>query len=211
MSVRGDGSVDIRARIPEATASRLRTYLEAFTAPRQHEPGVRTPHERRMGQAFCDVLERLDPATLPEHGGAATRVVVTIALDDLLQGLGLGTLGDGTPISAEQARRLACTAGILPAILDGDSEVLDLGRSKRLFSPAQRQALAVRHRECRAQDCTVPSTWCEAHHRDPWATGGPTDLTNAELLCSFHHHRIHDPDFGHHRLPDGSVRFHRRT
>ena len=211
MTTRGDGSVDLRARIPEATASRLRTYLEAFTAPRQHQPGTRVPHDRRRGQAFCALLERLDPDTLPEHGGAATRVVVTIDLGDLLHGLGTATLADGTRITADQARRLACTAALVPAVLDSDSEVLDLGRTRRLFTPAQRQALAIRHRECRAQDCTVPATWCEAHHRDPWATGGRTDLANAELLCPHHHHRIHDPDYTHQRLPDGSVRFHRRT
>ena len=39
LHVRGDGSVDLRARIPEATAARLQTYLEAFTAPRQVRPG----------------------------------------------------------------------------------------------------------------------------------------------------------------------------
>ena len=211
MSVRGDGSVDLRARIPEAAAARLRTCLEAFTAPRRQHAAPRRPHERRMGQAFCDLLERLDPDLLPEHGGAATRVVVTIPLGDLLHGLGVGTLGDGTRITADEARRLACTAGLVPAVLGGDSEVLDLGRSRRLFTPAQRQALAVRHRECRAEGCTVPATWCEAHHQDPWSTGGRTDLARAELLCSFHHHRIHDRDFDHDRMPDGGVRFHRRT
>jgi hypothetical protein len=211
LSTRGDGSVDLRARLPEATASRLRTYLEAFTAPRHQEPGKRVPHERRMGQAFCALLDRIDPATLPEHAGAATRVVVTIEFGHLLHGLGTATLADGTRITADHARRLACTAGLLPAVLSGDSEVLDLGRTKRLFTPAQRQALTLRHRECRADGCTVPSTWCEAHHRDPWATGGPTDLDHAELLCPHHHRRIHDPDYTHRRHPDGTVRFHRRT
>ena len=30
------------------------------------------------------------------------------------------------------------------------------------------------------------------------------------LLCSFHHHRVHDKTYGHDRHPDGSIRFHRR-
>jgi len=137
--------------------------------------------------------------------------VVTIPFADLVHEVGVGTLGDGTRVTSGEVRRLACAAGILPAVLGGDSEVLDLGRGRRLFSPAQRQALGVRHRECRAEGCTVPATWCEAHHRDPWATGGRTDLARAELLCSFHHHLVHDPDVDHQRLPDGGVRFHRRT
>ena len=109
-----------------------------------------------MGQAFCDLLERLDPTSLPDHGGASTRVVVTIPLGDLLHGLGLGTLGDGTRITADEARRLACTAGILPAVLGGGSEVAGLHRSGRVASvdagavisalPEHWHVSAVRHR-----------------------------------------------------------------
>ena len=179
LHVRGDGSVDVRARIPEATAARLQTYLEAFTAPRRESTarplgdeadgdgrvdeadGRRVPADQRRGQAFCALLEAVDPDRLPLHGGTATTVVVTIPYDGLAAGTGVGTLGDGTRISAGEARRLACGAGILPAVLDGNSEVLDLGRTRRLFSTAQRKALAISQRTCRADGCTVPSTWCE--------------------------------------------------
>ena len=117
-----------------------------------------------------------------------------------------------TRISASEARRLACTAGILPAVLDGNSEVLDLGRTRRLFTPAQRKALAITQPSCRAEGCTVPSTWCEAHHAgDPWCRGARTDLADGMLLCSWHHHRIHDDRYLVKNTPDGGVRFHRRT
>ena len=231
LHVRGDGSVDVRARIPEAAAARLQTYLEAFTAPRRTarldgatapdaaSPGVgdpdaevvddadgrRVPADQRRGQAFCALLEAVDPDRLPLHGGTATTVVVTIPVADLLAGLGVGVLGDGTRISAGEARRLACTAGLLPAVLDGDSAVLDLGRTRRLFTPAQRKALAVSQRTCRAAGCTVPSTWCEAHHGgDPWCRGGRTDLADGVLLCSWHHHRAHDDRYLVQRTPDGA-------
>ena len=135
---------------------------------------------------------------------ATTRIVARQA--------GVGTLGDGTRISASEARRLACGAGILPAVLGGDSEVLDLGRTRRLFSLAQRKALAIRQRSCRVDGCSVPSTWCEAHHAgDPWCRGGRTDLADGMLLCSWHHHRIHDDRYLVKNMPDGGVRFHRRT
>ena len=87
------------------------------------------PAEQRRGQAFCALLEAVDPDRLPLHGGTATTVVVTIPFEGLAAGAGVGTLGDGTRISASEARRLACGANILPAVLDGDSEVLDLGRT----------------------------------------------------------------------------------
>jgi hypothetical protein len=57
----------------------------------------------------------------------------------------------------------------------------------------------------------VPAAWCEAHHLDPWSAGGRTDLDAGVLLCSFHHHRVHDKTYTHARHPDGSIRFHRRT
>ena len=107
--------------------------------------------------------------------------------------------------------RLACTAKILPAVLGGDSLPLDLGRAKRLFTPAQRKALLIRDQTCRAEGCDTPGTWCDAHHTDPWHTGGPTDLANAILLCSHHHHRVHDTGYRTDRLPNGDLRFHRRN
>ena len=115
-------------------------------------------------------------------------------------------------LTATEVRRLACSASILPAVVGGASEVLDLGRSKRLFSRAQRKALAIRDRRCRAEDCEIPPAWCEAHHAaKPWVEGGRTDLKDGVLLCSFHHHRAHDPAWTTARLPNGDVRYRRRT
>jgi hypothetical protein len=111
---------------------------------------------------------------------------------------------------AEEARRLACTAQIIPAVLGGDSEVLDLGRTRRLFSPAQRKALRLRDQRCRGEGCTIPATWTEAHHLESWHTGGPTDLANAILLCSHHHHRAHDTRYQIDRVGNGDLRFTRR-
>jgi len=180
----GDGTTTIRATLPDATADRLLTYVEAFAAPRQHDAdlGLRHDqrHDQRLGHAFCALLEHLDPARLPQHGGDATTVMVTVDLATLRHGLGTATLGADIPISAGEARRLACTARLLPAVLGTDSLPLDLGRTARLFSPAQRKALRVRDRTCRAAGCTVPATWCEAHHFGrPWAAGGTTDLAEA--------------------------------
>ena len=229
----GDGTTRISSRVPDAAATRLATYLEAFTNPRVQregdgdrpaqpagDPVVRLAYPRRMGQAFVQLLESLDPTRLPIHGGDATTLVVTIDLDALKADLATADLigaglvpGDdltGDRITAAQARRLACTAKILPVVLGGDSLPLDLGRTRRLFSPAQRKALLVRDRTCRAEGCDVPGTWCEAHHLHPWHTGGRTDLADGILLCSHHHHRAHEPTWRLERLANGDHRFHRR-
>ena len=206
----GDGTTRISAVIPDAAALRLKTYLDAFTSPRQGDKRGEGPYPRILGSAFCTLLERIDPARLPQHGGRATTVVVTIDLASLRQELGVGDLIGGDALSATEVRRLACTAGIRPAVLGGNGEILDLGREQRIFTPAQNLALILRDRRCRAEGCDVLGTWCEAHHWIPWSRGGRTDLANGLLLCSHHHHRVHDPVFTADRLPNGDVRFTRR-
>ncbi|MFJ9393146.1 DUF222 domain-containing protein [Nocardioides sp. NPDC101246] len=212
----GDGTTRITAVIPDAAADRLATNLEAFASPRREdgtraETGEYLPYDRRLGRAFCQMLETLDPGRLPIHGGDATTVIVTIDIDQLRNEAGIAQIIGGSPITAAEARRLACTANIIPAVLGSDSEVLDLGRKERFFTAAQRRALLLRSATCEAEGCDIPGTWAEAHHWIEWAQGGATDLDNAALLCSHHHHRAHDADYLHERLPNGDIRFTRRT
>jgi hypothetical protein len=169
---RGDGTTRLSGVLPDAAAARLETYLDAFTSPRQNRVveqralasvvETTVPQHRARGQAFCSLLERLDPTKLPAHGGDATTVMVTIDHHALTRDLATaGLLGTDDKITAAHARRLACTAQIVPAVLGGRSEILDLGRTQRLFSPAQRKALRFRDRQCRAEGCSIPATWCE--------------------------------------------------
>ncbi|MEZ0578414.1 DUF222 domain-containing protein [Nocardioides sp. MH1] len=207
----GDGSTRISGLLPEDVAERLRTYLHAFTSPRKQQGAIggeedRIPYARQLGQAFCALLEHLDPAKLPEHGGDATTMVVTVPIDSLRASLGVAEAGPEQKLSASAVRRLACTANILPAVLGGKGEVLDLGRQRRLFSRAQRRAMRLRDKRCRAEGCSIPAAWAEAHHLRPWSEGGSTDLDDGVLLCSFHHHRIHDRRFGYDVLPNGDLR-----
>ena len=185
---------------PAQDRDRLLTYLESSTAPRKHPDAIsgeedRIPHHRLLGHAFAALLEHLDPAQLPAHGGDATTVLVTIGLDSLRSELGTGTIVGGEPLSATAIRRLACTAQIIPAVLGGTGEILDLGRTRRLFTPAQRKALRLRDHHCRAEGCTIPATWCEAHHLTPWTHGGNTDLDHGILLCSCTTTALHDPRY----------------
>jgi hypothetical protein len=221
MRALGDGTTRLSAVLPDASAARLATYLHAHANPRRDVMGAdgqdatvaRLPFPRRAAEAFCALLEGLDPERLPVHGGDATTVVVTVGLDSLRAEFGVGLIDNGIPgdgrdqLSAQEVRRLACNAKVIPAVLGGRSEVLDLGRARRLFSRAQRKALLLRDRRCRAEGCDIPGTWSEAHHWAPWHSGGDTDLSNGVLLCSHHHHRAHDPAYVHERLPDGDVRF----
>jgi hypothetical protein len=124
--------------------------------------------------------------------------------------VGAATLETGARVSLGEVRRLACGAGILPLVLGGDSVPLDLGTSSLLFTRAQAVALSATHQTCAASGCDRPFAWCELHHRVPWGSGGPTDLSNAAPLCGYHHRRVHDPQYEHEWLPHGTVQFRHR-
>ncbi|RJS45756.1 HNH endonuclease signature motif containing protein [Nocardioides cavernaquae] len=177
-------------------------YLDPVT-------GKRLPHDRVLGEALCAFIEAADPTRMPIQGGAATTIIVTMDLDKLRAGVGVATAG-GERIPAGEVRRLACQAGIVPAVLGGKSEILDLGRTSRLFSPAQRKALRVRYRTCIVEGCDVPGEQCEAHHHRPWSKGGPTNLEDGALACPRHHHLLHDDTYEVTFTPQGEVRLHRR-
>ncbi|MDQ0756698.1 HNH endonuclease signature motif containing protein [Arthrobacter sp. B3I4] len=135
---------------------------------------------------------------LSASGGLRPQVMVTIDYRDLLERLGgpSGPAGAGTmlftgPISAATVRKIACDADIIPVLLGGQGQVLDIGRTARVFPPHIRKALIARDQGCAFPGCTIPASWCEAHHIDYWSRGGSTGTDNGTLLCSHHHHVIH--------------------
>ena len=159
---------------------------------------------QKYGRAFVELLEHLPTDHL--SGKVNATILVTLDHAHLQASLGVAHLDTGHDVSASEARRLACGAGIVPAVLGGRSQVLDLGRSQRFFTEAQRVALALTYDTCAADDCDRPYAWTEHHHQDPWATGGSTDLDNAVPLCGYHHQRIHDPGYHHRITRDGPHR-----
>jgi hypothetical protein len=167
----------------------------------------------RYGTAFVELLEHLPTEAL--SGKVAATVVVTIDHHHLKEAVGAAHLDTGQDLSAGEARRLACNAGIIPAVLGGRSIPLDLGRQERFFTETQRVALATRYDTCAAEACDRPYAWSELHHEDPWASGGGTDLAKAVPLCGHHHRKARDPRYAHRIDTDGHgkkcVTFARRT
>jgi hypothetical protein len=142
---RGDGSTDFNARFPDHVAHRLRTYLDGYTSPRNKSLGDvdALSLSRRRGEAFCAVLENLPASGLPRQGGTATTVAVTVELDSLLDDLGragVAITSTGDRITAEQARRLACSAAIMPFVMGGKSVIHDQGRQAPLLRLAPHRA-----------------------------------------------------------------------
>jgi hypothetical protein len=156
---------------------------------------VRTIDQRR-GDALVDLCRRAVRGSAPwTPSGVKATVLVTIGVDDLRArtrpGVVVGGLVGGALLGPETVRKLACVAAVIPAVLGADGQVLDLGRTRRLFSPGQVQALWLRDRHCTFPGCPTPASWCDAHHLTHWVDGGPTDLGNAALLCGRHHTIVH--------------------
>lgn len=146
----------------------------------------------RMWDALVEACRRLQGDDLVPHThGTTARLTITLPYDALQEAAtATGHLASGAPISAAALRRLACDAEILPAVLGGNAEVLDLGRTQRLVTPALFNALVLRDRHCAFPGCSRLPLAC-AHHILHWADGGPTSLTNLVLLCRRHHTLIH--------------------
>jgi hypothetical protein len=196
---RPDGLTHIAIDTHPEAAGLILASIDARTAPRRiprfategSEPvedhDRRTLAQRRL-DALVDVARDSVARDDGQLAGTSVSMVVTVPLETLVSGRGTASIaGIDEPISAATARRLAAVAEIIPAVLGTDSEVLDLGRSARLFSSAQRRAIALRDRGCAWGGCDAPPGWCEVAHIDAWYLGGRTDLCNGVLLCRFHH------------------------
>ena len=165
------------------------------------------PNDHRRALALVAMLQgRSDGLTGIAIGGSScdrpARAEIVVHIDyELLSGhvseLGLSdartcrTL-NGSELTVETIRRLACEAEIIPLVLDGKSVPLDVGKSKRLATAYQRRALAAVHETCAIDGCSVKFSHCEPHHIDYWENGGATDLNNLVPLCSRHHHAAHE-------------------
>jgi hypothetical protein len=97
----------------------------------------------------------------------------------------------GGTVSAADVRVLLCDARITPVVLGGQGEPLDVGRSRRCATPAQRKAVAARDRGCAHPGCDRPPSWCQVHHIVSWQHHGETHVHNLVMLCRTHHRMVH--------------------
>jgi hypothetical protein len=208
-SMHGDGHGQTHGRftLPDHIADILEKALRALASPKAGGEGL-SPHG--MGLAFMDYIRRYPADQLPTAGGVSAAVVVTMTLETLLGGLKAAQLDTGTMISPGLARKLACEAGVIPVVLGGHSQPLDVGRRRRFHTKAQRIAMAVRDKGCVAMGCERPTAACDAHHLIQWANGGDTSVEGGVLLCRRHHTLAHHQDYELTHHPDGKISFHKR-
>lgn len=154
----------------------------------------RAPAQRRADALMEMASQTLARVNLPTVGGHRPNINVTISLESLQKQSDTpgAELDRGADLGRSRPRRLGRDATIRRIVLGPDSEILDVGRTKRVVTPAQRVALATRDKGCTWAGCTRPPWWCDAHHAIPWINGGATNLTNLRLLCCTHHRKTHD-------------------
>lgn len=187
-----DGDLDPQASDLLATA--LDTLMgEMVRATPEENLG---PASIRRAAALAEMARRfLDRPDTPTDHGNRPHVTVLVdwrTLTGEKAGGGLSELLDGTVLSPEEARRLACDARVCRLLTGPEGEILDLGRSQRTVTAGQWKALRVRDRHCQWPGCFRPWTWCDAHHIRHWTRDlGTTDLDNLILLCRHHHVLIH--------------------
>ena len=192
---------------PESAAIIVATF-DAVTSPRRGGPRFVDPaavdyaeritrDERTTEQITVDAfveLVRIGAAAAPDIVGAQRPAVRVLVTDfDLTRGAGFGHIeGQRSPISIATIERELYDRGTVALDVDTTGQVINVGRSRRLFTARQRIGLAVRDGGCRFPGCERPPSWCEAHHIIPWSHGGRTDLADGILLCRHHHLLLHD-------------------
>ena len=210
-----DGMVVVRGRLdPEIGAVFMRAIEAAGDALFKDKGEDDVTPEQRRADAVGLLAERAlaagfghknarsgsgeeadpDEDEAPISGSRAERYQVMLHVDaetlDEDAEPGLSELEDGTRVSAETSRRIACDAGVVKIHHDSSGSIIGASHRTRTVPPAVRRALEARDRGCRFPGCGLRFT--DAHHVRHWADGGETSLRNLVLLCRKHHRAVHE-------------------
>lgn len=194
---RRNASAETRGNVSAETRADVSAEAPHVVWP---SPAHRMPARAAFDRA--DGLVALAQAYLrgdaPER--APVELVVAVSREALVRGTAadaaeVASTRDGTCLSPQAARRLACDAGIVELVEDAQGNPLSVGRKTRVISASLRRALLARDQHCcRFPGCTN-TVYLEGHHLEHWANGGETALRNMLSLCSFHHRFVHEYEY----------------
>lgn len=205
------GLTSINGRLDDLSIETLRVAVDALAAPKPAVDGVIDPRPAatRRAHALVELLSRAVAHTdLPTHNGQRPHVAITVDWDLARHQVGTGVTDHGVTLSPGTVRRLLCDAAVTPAVLGGDSQVLDLGRTTRTFNHATRRAITLRDKGCVFPGCDRPPGWTDVHHLRFWQRDlGDTSYANGCLLCTYHHSEIHREQWHARMSTDGHPEF----
>ncbi len=199
--------------LTRALAAARETLYEP-TPPMEFNRGDASAETPPLAQQQADALALLAETALHhgiDRGAPGERYQVVVHVDAAVLAdpdqPGQSLLEDGTHVSAETSRRVACDASRVVMQHARDGRVVEVAAWTRTIPPAIRRALHHRDRGCRFPGCGCRLG--QGHHIRHWANGGPTTLSNLVVLCRRHHRAIHEESYQVERLPDGELRFRR--
>ena len=190
-----DGSFDAEGGATVAAALRL--------AGTDDTDDPRNPAAMRADALVVVSRYYLDNQRTRSGGRHRPHLNVVVDLDALEEGHGGRVIG-GPALDGASVSKILCDCALHRVVMSGRSAVLDYGTSTRTVPAPLWSALVIRDEHCRFPGCDRPSTWCEGHHVRWISHGGPTELANLVLVCSRHHHRLHQPGWQAKLLPDAT-------
>ncbi len=124
--------------------------------------------------------------------GLPVSIIIRTTLQDLESRAGVGTTGGGTVMPIADVIRLAGHANHYLAVFDkATGTALDLFRTKRTASPAQRIMLIARDGGCTKPCCTIGAYGSQVHHvAADWSQGGNTNIDELGLACGPHNRSV---------------------
>ncbi|WP_237572243.1 HNH endonuclease signature motif containing protein [Mycolicibacterium lacusdiani] len=164
----------------------------------QIDDDQRTPAQRRHDALVAIGRIALMGGDLGRLNGLPVTVIVRTTLQDLESRAGVGVTGGGTIIPIKDVIRMGSHANHYLAIFDrATGSALDLFRTRRVASPAQRVMLMARDGGCTKPGCTVGAYGCQVHHAaEDWASGGLTNVDDLGLACGADNRMVGDDDRG---------------
>ncbi|WP_421743177.1 hypothetical protein [Cellulomonas sp.] len=175
----------------EDTFAALRTHAARSRRPAK-TPATRPAPDATAGQATDAAEDATDPARtiVDQPADMATALTGTPAV----------TLEDDTPVPVSEVAKILCDCEITRIVMDAADQPVNLGRSVRLYTGAHRRAIIARDRHCTFPGCDRHARWAQIHHIAWWdRDNGDTSIDNGVLLCSFHHHQVHQHNLAIHR------------
>ncbi|MDY7106373.1 MAG: DUF222 domain-containing protein [Actinomycetota bacterium] len=198
-SITANGRGELRGSFDPATAELIKTGLERFEVKNNPNEPARTAKQRRadaLRDIFTYAVENGDD-TSGTAGRHRPHVTIMVNAND-----GDAWNLNGEPLSGPIVTSWLCDSLVNRLVMDADGVPLDYGRSERTAPTALWKAVATRDGGCRFPGCDRPPRWCQAHHLKHWTEGGCTDLDNLALLCTHHHHLVHEKGWVAKLLPD---------